>query len=165
MDVSLCVCLSISPAQSAHRAGLLASEQRLRALRRELNAELSDEWSEQADCHTEQVNAILARFGQPVPLRPSTRAAPLQQQQTQPLNAAQANSRRDEARHDDDEDDVQLPDEDEDEDEEGKEEEEEEAEDGSEEKKQKDGRNERRIQLQQQQQQYEAAMLNVVKAE
>ena len=85
--------------QSGQRARLLASEQRLRALRHQLNVELSQQWSEQADWHAMQINATLARFGQPI--RPHTRTA---SQQPQPQHDSDA--RTTEHEHED----VQLSD-------------------------------------------------------
>ena len=51
--------------QSSHRSRLLSSEQRLRSLRRQLNGELAEQWSAQAEQHAALVHALLSRFGQP----------------------------------------------------------------------------------------------------
>ena len=97
--------LGLSPAvQSDHRARLLSSEQRLRALRRQLNEELSEQWSEQADSHAQQVNAILATFGQPIRAHPRAAAQPAARQQ----QGSEAESSAGRGVTEDDEEDVQL---------------------------------------------------------
>ena len=67
--------------QSSHRTRLLASEQRLRSLRRRLNGELAEQWSAQTEQHAAAVNALLSRFGQPTQHSRYTAAAQSQHSQ------------------------------------------------------------------------------------